>query len=123
LWLGGFELGNIVCPTSQATTLFRASQISTARRWVNPQFGDRAATEYGELLLNTQSNSMWLTSIRIPARKKYLTALDSAVHRALGGEPAGKSLSEAAARWQQITDEIGRDKQKAAYMRSIGLEP
>ncbi len=123
LWLGGFELGNIVCPTSPATTLFRSSQISSARRWVNPQLGDRAATEYGELLRDSQSQSTWLLSIRIPARQKYLMALDLAVHRALDGEPADKSLSEAAASWQQITDEIGRDKQKAAYTRSIGLEP
>jgi hypothetical protein len=123
LWLGGFELGNIVSPTSKATTLFRASQITTARSWVNPQLGDRAAAEYGELLRNTHSQSVWLASIRIPGRQEYLTALDQAVHRALDGEPARKSLDEAAARWQQITDKSGRDKQKAAYERSIGLEP
>ena len=123
LWLGGFELGNIVAPTSTATTMFRRSQTSTARRWVNPRLGDRAAAEYGELLRKTQTQSIWLSSIRIPARQEYLTALDQAVYRALDGEPARKSLDEAAARWQLITDAADRDKQKAAYTRSIGLEP
>jgi multiple sugar transport system substrate-binding protein len=123
LWLGGSELGNIVCPTSKSTTLFRTSQIAGARRWVNPQLGDRSAAEYGELLRRTQDQSIWLSSVRIPARPEYLAALDQAVQRALDGEPAEKALAEAATKWQQITDELGRDKQQAAYTRSIGLEP
>lgn len=123
LWLGGIELGDTVSPTSASTTLFRASQVGSARRWVNPQLGDRAAREYGELVAKTQSHAIWLSSIRIPGRQQYLAALDQAVWRALEGEPAQDVLAVAAARWQEITDAIGRDKQKAAYTRSIGLEP
>ncbi len=123
LWLGGVELGNTVAPTSSATTLFRASQINSSRRWVNPEVGDRAARQYGDLVRDTQTQSVWLTSVRIPGRQRYLAALDAAVQRALAGESAQLALSAAASTWQQITAELGRDQQQSAYSRSIGLEP
>lgn len=123
LWLGGNELGGIVSPASASTTLFRGSQVGFADRWVNPQLGDRAAGEYAEVVRRTQNQSIWLSSVRIPGRQRYLAALDQAVWRALDGQSAGEALSAAAAQWQQITDELGRDEQKSAYSRSIGLEP
>ena len=36
---------------------------------------------------------------------------------------AQDALADAATQWERITDELGRDKQQAAYTRSIGLEP
>ena len=71
----------------------------------------------------TQDQSIWLSSVRIPARHEYLTALDRAVEQAIAGDPAKEALTTAASQWQQITDELGRDKQKAAYSRSLGLDP
>jgi hypothetical protein len=32
-------------------------------------------------------------------------------------------LAEAAARWQKITDRLGRSDQQRAYVHSLGLEP
>jgi len=122
-WLGGVELGDTVAPNSASTTLFRASQIATARRWVNAQLDDRAIRDYGELAGRLQSQPVWLESIRIPGRQRYLGALDEAVQKALDGESAQTALTSAAAKWEEITDELGREKQIAAYTRSIGLEP
>ncbi len=123
LWLGGVELGSLVAPTSSATTLFRGSQVSAVRRWVNPEIDDQGAREYGERVRETQSQSVWLSSLRIPGRARYLAALDEAVNQALAGEEPEDALAEAARQWETITDELDRDSQQRAYTRSIGLEP
>jgi hypothetical protein len=50
--------------------------------------------------------------------------LDEAVHRAIRGDATAEAcLRDAAAEWQQITAEIGLEQQKAAYWRSLGMEP
>ena len=64
-----------------------------------------------------------LSTLRIPGRDQYLLALDQAVADALAGQDARAALETAANRWREITTQLGLEKQRAAYRRSLGLAP
>lgn len=51
----------------------------------------------------------------IPGAREYTEALDQAITAAYAGEDPQAALDGAAARWEEITDRLGRDAQKAAY--------
>ncbi|MFV1964368.1 MAG: ABC transporter substrate-binding protein [Pirellulaceae bacterium] len=122
-WISG-ELSSQICPESQRTTLFRESHLGQATLWVDSQFTQQAATSYGEVVQQAMSRPGWLCSVRIPGRHRYLAALDKAVHAVLDGEASSEeALAAAAQTWEETTESLGRDKQREAYMRSIGLEP
>jgi multiple sugar transport system substrate-binding protein len=54
--------------------------------------------------------------LRVPGGFEYLDALDLAVSECLAGTKDAKSaLDDAAAKWEEITDRLGRDRQKDFY--------
>ena len=67
---------------------------------------------------------MSLRALGIPGQEKYLAALDAAVADAVRGErSAADALADAAAKWREITTELGVDAQRKAYRNSLGLQP
>ncbi len=123
LRLSSAEWSQAVSPHSPATTLYRTSQIPKATAWVGSDFEADATDAYAEQVKETLQRSLSITSVRLPGRKRYLDALDEAVNTAIGGEQTAEvCLKKAAARWREITEEIGVEQQKAAYWRSLGLE-
>jgi multiple sugar transport system substrate-binding protein len=120
--LSSTEWSEQISPFSEATGLYRTSQIPMASSWLGPNF--ETAREYGELVRSIQRRPLWLTSLRIPGRSMYLAELDTAVQSALLGksEPA-ESLENAAQQWRKITEQMGIESQREAYWRSLGLEP
>jgi multiple sugar transport system substrate-binding protein len=51
----------------------------------------------------------------IPGAREYMEALDQALTAAYAGAEPQAALDEAAAKWNEITDRLGRDSQKEAY--------
>jgi multiple sugar transport system substrate-binding protein len=124
LWLSGKQFSTRVCASSAATTLFRQSQLGTPQRWVERPITPRAAAQYGAVAEKQFRHGQWVFALRIPGRMEYLAALDDAVSRAVGGEQSpAEALRQAATRWQEITQRLGTDRQKAAYYHSLGREP
>lgn len=124
VWLSGDEWSAQVSTASAATTLFRRSQLAHVERWVEPGISQAAARRYGDVAAGAFSRPDWLFSPRLPGHDEYMAALDDAVRSAVAGSASpAAALVEAAARWQKITDRIGRADQQAAYTRSLGLEP
>ena len=122
-WLNG-QLSDQICPESKHTTLFRDSHLERANLWVDSQLDEKAAAHYGEVVQQALSRSGWLCSVRIPGRDRYRAALDTAVNAVLeGAATSEEALTTAAQSWEEITESFGRDAQREAYMRSIGLEP
>jgi multiple sugar transport system substrate-binding protein len=124
LRLSSKEWSGDISPHSSATTLYRVSQMRDAKSWVGDSFDADATTAYAELVRQTFRRSLWMSSVRIPGRLRYLGALDEAVQAAVRGDgtPAA-CLEQAAERWRQITVELGVEKQRLAYQRSLGIEP
>jgi multiple sugar transport system substrate-binding protein len=122
IWLTG-RLSADVCTETEAGTLFRESHLPLVGRWIDRQFDEAAAKSYGEAVQQAQNRTAWLASVRIPGRPRYLAALDDAVAEALSGVPPADCLRKTAAEWDKITDAIGRESQRQAYMQSVGINP
>jgi ABC-type glycerol-3-phosphate transport system substrate-binding protein len=122
-WISGRDWSPVICPASRSTTLFRDSHLERPEVWVEPA-ALGSAGEYAELVQRVQTRSDVLLSLRIPGRARYLAALDEGVRRAVKGQAASaEALAEVAERWRTLTDELGRDAQRDAYSRSLGLQP
>ncbi len=122
--LTGKEWSERLSPESTATTLFRQSQTRKSQVWTDPALPVEASDQYAKVVSATQSLPIHLFALRIPGRQRYLAALDQAVVAARAGEKSpADALTEAAAAWSAITQELGIESQREAYTRSLGLEP
>ena len=121
-WLSDTKWSPRVSARSPATTLFRRSQTESPRDWVEPRFPAATADAYAHLTVRTLSQPQNLWALRLPGRAEYLAALDEAVRSSVRGLPPAKALADAANRWRQITDRLGRKRQQAAYLHGLGLQ-
>jgi len=122
-WLSGRHFSRQVCAASRATTLLRRSHLDDPRRWVEKPVSTAAAAGYGELTARSLMRQQWVFALRIPGRSEYMAALDTAVNAVVkGGESPAEALQQAAAQWDQITERLGVERQKAAYLHSLALE-
>jgi ABC-type glycerol-3-phosphate transport system substrate-binding protein len=102
----------------------RLTQLERPDDWVDSQLAGEPARQFAKVVANSQRLPAWMAVPRIPGRDRYLTALDEAVRKAVRGERSvAECLEEAATAWRGITDELGRDAQKKAYRRCLGIEP
>jgi multiple sugar transport system substrate-binding protein len=123
VWMAGKEWSHQLSPASSATTLFRQDQVAESQRWLNDKaFPNSIAAPYAAAVMQSLERSSSVVSLRIPGCREYMTVLDGAVARAVRGEAsAADALREAAERWQEITEKLGRSAQREAYRHSLGL--
>jgi ABC-type glycerol-3-phosphate transport system substrate-binding protein len=121
-WLAGREWGARVSSKSDATTLYRRSQVRAPQVWLDPNTDAAAAQTYAALVQATLSRQQYLCAPRIPGEAAYMAALDVATRDAVRGDKSpADALSAAAEKWRELTKKLGVDAQKAAYRRSLGL--
>jgi multiple sugar transport system substrate-binding protein len=122
LWLTEPRWSGEVFAASSATTLFRTTQVDAAKRWVDRDVTATAARQYAQQTARALSRPQFLASLRIPGRARYLAALDEAVHAVVRGRQSpAAALKAVAARWREISKELGLERQRTAYMHSLGL--
>lgn len=122
LWLSGEQWSREVSRESQATTLYRESHVLNPAEWVEPTVPADAAAQYAEVAQLALTREQRLFALRLPGHVEYLAALDEAALKSLQGkQTAQAALSEASTRWEEITERLGREAQKDAYARSLGL--
>jgi multiple sugar transport system substrate-binding protein len=122
LWLSSRQWNRQTSAASPAATLFRESDVPDPQAWVEGPVPPAAAAEYAKLVRQSLNRQQCLFALRIPGRAEYLKALDEAVRQAVRGQRSAKeALAQAAARWREITQRLGREGQRAAYRRSLGL--
>jgi multiple sugar transport system substrate-binding protein len=118
VWLATSETSAAVCPASASTTLFRQSHWKDASRWAA---GLSNASDYAETVQKSQSLPRFV-SLRLPGRERYLAALDAAVQSAVAGEKTPEvALADATIEWSKVTGEVGREAQKQALNRDLGI--
>jgi multiple sugar transport system substrate-binding protein len=71
------------------------------------------APDYLKALEDSGMNGQF--ELGIPGAREYMEALDNAITSAYSGTDPQAALDEAARRWEEITDRLGRDSQKQAY--------
>jgi multiple sugar transport system substrate-binding protein len=103
---------------------YRTSQFEDTELWVKAGMSKEAAENYlGAIRSSLQSPNMIL-DLRIPKSAQYQgVVLDTAVAQFLAGELSrDQAMQQIEAGWEKITDEEGREEQKAAYADSLNIQ-
>ena len=96
--------------------------LATSASWFDPSLSSSDRADRSKKIEAALSGEQSLVLPRIPAIDDYLAALDAAVKSVAENKtPPATALQTAAERWEQITDTQGRDKQRAAYLKHLGI--
>lgn len=104
---------------------YRISQFTQRDAWIEAGMSFEAASRYlGAIGLSLRSDNVVL-DLRIPQSNRYQqTVLDDALTQFLREEiTRDQAMQQIHDGWEAITDQIGRESQRAAYRSSLGLDP
>jgi len=102
---------------------YRISQFLNRQLWVKAGMSPAAAADYlGAIEASLNSPNMVL-DLRIPQNQRYQqVVLDTAISQFLAGEITREQcMKQIYDGWEEITEELGRDKQLEAYRNSLGV--
>jgi multiple sugar transport system substrate-binding protein len=122
-WMSSPEVSGTAVVTPQAgINPYRFSQFENVDRWLK-----LFTPEEAKLYLKAQRDGLDARNaaldMRIPGYFAYTQALELQLTRALSFEiPPQQALDNVAKAWNALTDRFGRDKQRAAYRSSMGLD-
>jgi ABC-type glycerol-3-phosphate transport system substrate-binding protein len=123
LWLSGTEMGAQISSASPATGPFRNSHLAEIQRWTGSRVSPATSQQYAEAIQLSLSEPNALIGLRIPGRPEYLAILADAVREAVAQQAsADETLAKVSEQWRKLTESLGSDAQRAAYMRSVGME-
>lgn len=121
-WLAGKQNARQLSQASSNVAASRSSLLITGDDWIGygfPGFGQAVSRAMGESLANRRT----FVIPRIVRVDAYLEALGSAVRGVVGKSATPEeALRTAADDWEKLTDQVGRDRQRGAYLRHLGLE-
>jgi multiple sugar transport system substrate-binding protein len=93
-----------------------------ADEWEISGFPVAEAEEYLTSIQDSYNHPNRIVDLRIPGVGQYWGAAEAEWTRAVSGQvPAQEALDAAAARWDEITDSLGRERQAELYKASLGL--
>ena len=120
-WLATAEISSQLVSAGDGMLPVRAS-LASSRAWYGSELSAGRRNELGAALAQSLSAEPCLVIPRIPGIDEYLVALDEAVRSAMdGAERPQAALQHAASRWEAITDAHGRDGQRSAYLKHLGI--
>jgi multiple sugar transport system substrate-binding protein len=102
---------------------YRISQFENLEPWLAAGFTEEGAQVYLSAIETSLNNPNMVLDLRIPQNQRYQQqVLDEVVSRFLADElSAAEAAAEVETRWNEITDELGRDAQLAAYRGTLGI--
>jgi multiple sugar transport system substrate-binding protein len=102
---------------------YRTSQFLNREAWVKAGMSPQAATVYLGAIEGSLASPNMVLDLRIPQNQRYQqVVLDQAVSQYLAGEiTLDECMQQIYDGWQEITDELGRDAQLAAYKSTLGI--
>ena len=103
---------------------YRLSQFKDMGPWKKSGMSEKAAKDYLDAIQDSLNSPNMVLDLRIPNNQKYQqVALDTAVSRFLAGEMDTKAtMKNIEDTWNEITEEVGKAKQLAAYRATIGAK-
>ena len=118
-WLGSGRAARRLSSSSDQTVWFRKSQATRAESWLNSVDSKSAA----RLITEQLSSSEVFLLPRIPGIERYLEALEQAIGGALDGTvPSAEVLASVSAEWEELTKELGAERQRRSYRLHLGLD-
>jgi multiple sugar transport system substrate-binding protein len=103
---------------------YRTSHFTNTAPWLAAGLSQAATDNYLGAIKASLTNANMVLDLRIPLTKRYeQDVLDTAVSQYLAKELDATATEQAIADgWNAITDEVGKDKQLAAYVASLGVQ-
>jgi multiple sugar transport system substrate-binding protein len=93
-----------------------------AEDWTVSGFPLEEAQQYLDSIRQSYSHPNRIVDLRIPGQGTYFSEIENYTTQAIAGQiGAQEALDQAAARWDEITDSLGRDRQIQLYRASLGL--
>jgi multiple sugar transport system substrate-binding protein len=121
-WLASSEIASQLVPSATPLLPCRRSHLASAGRRMDPYTGLGSDSKTADLLETLLSRDDCFILPRIQGVDEYLAELADGVSAALrGGLMASEALERVAERWTKITDRLGRDAQRNAYLEHLGL--
>jgi multiple sugar transport system substrate-binding protein len=102
---------------------YRLSQFESLDPWIAAGFSEEAAANYLGAIEGSLSSENMVLDLSIPSTNRYLqVVLDTTVSQYLAGElTAEEAAQQIYDGWNEISEEIGREAQHAAYLASLGI--
>jgi multiple sugar transport system substrate-binding protein len=102
---------------------YRISQFEDLSNWLAAGFSEEAAANYLGAINASLSSPNMVLDLRVPQNQRYQqVVLDEVVSRFLAGElTAEEAAEEIEMRWNEISDELGREAQLEAYRATLGI--
>ena len=121
-WLSSKSINLITVVDSPLSGPFRASHLGDPARWTGDLFPEEVADQYADIIYEINDESIAFMFPRIPGRHRYLDALNEEVWKFVEDEQdAETALKEAVKKWNAITDELDRGKQRGQLRKDAGL--
>ena len=99
---------------------WRTSHFDGAE-WTVAGYPEDYAQAYLNSIMDSYNHPNRIVDLRIPGTGQYWILMEDAWTRAITGEVDPQTaLDEAAAAWDELTDQLGRENQLALYQASIG---
>jgi hypothetical protein len=120
-WFASAEISTQLARAGKQQMPVRRSLMMSSA-WYEAGLNASERAKLAEALATSLSGEKCLLLPRIPGVDEYMAAIDGAVKSAIFDKvPANVALQRAADRWNQITDALGRDKQRQAYLKHLGI--
>jgi multiple sugar transport system substrate-binding protein len=118
--LAGKELSLWMCVYAVGANPYRKSHFDTTD-WTAIGYAEDDVQEYLRSIRTSFDHPNRIVDLRIPGTLRYFQAAEEECTRAITGDvDAPTALDNAARRWDEITDELGRDRQRAFYQDTLG---
>ncbi len=103
---------------------YRTSQFLNRDAWVAAGMSPQAASDYLGAIENSLNNPNMVLDLRIPQNQRYQqVVLDTALSQFLAGEiTRDEAMQQIFDGWEEVTEELGRETQQAAYFATLGIE-
>lgn len=103
---------------------YRTSQFSNLGPWIHAGFTEASAKNYLGAIQDSLNSPNMILDLRIPQNQYYQqVVLDQAIAQYLAGElTEDQAVKQIVDGWNAKTDELGRDKQLAAYKATLGVQ-
>ena len=103
---------------------YRISQFEDTSNWVGAGFSEAGAQNYLGAIRDSLNSPNMMLDLRVPSNQRYQgVVLDTILSQYLADEfTAEEAAEEIELQWEEITEELGRDEQLAAYQATLGIE-
>jgi hypothetical protein len=120
-WLATADVSSQLAHVGDVVMPVRKSLVASPA-WYDPKISVGERAELGKTLEASLSGNECLIVPRIPGVDEYMAALERAINDVtLNNANPSAALQQAAATWDQITDGHGRDAQRQAYLKHLGI--